>query len=147
MLLNGGVYTDTDTACILPIHAWGKNPSTRSSLPLVAALPELLDLAGATRDTAGKALEADDGPSLVIALESDSRDPNTWRDESFVRGIQVVQWTLLAKRGHPIMLDVIGRALSASQARHAAEQPVEDGENQPEAHSPGVLDWTGPGAL
>lgn len=152
------MYTDTDTACILPIHTWGHNAETHSSAPLINALPDLLELASTTAAAAGAAgtpenslddsLAADDGPSLIIALETDSHDPNAWKPESFVRGIQIVQWTLLAKRAHPIMLDVVGRGLAAAKRRReTALLANHGGEAESAEHDPDVLEWTGPGPL
>ncbi|ORY25623.1 hypothetical protein BCR39DRAFT_471209 [Naematelia encephala] len=131
LLLNGGVYTDTDTACVRPLSQWAVSPDRPTTHPLAQSLPTLLELADESLST------QEDSPALIVALEADAPDLNTdWRGESFVRGIQVVQWTIQAKRAHPILLDVLGRGLrEAKRVREAEERGEED------------LEWTGPGAF
>ncbi|OCF54827.1 hypothetical protein L486_07482 [Kwoniella mangroviensis CBS 10435] len=145
LLLNGGIYTDTDTACIRPISEWGKNPiKYQSDNPLIEALPQLSSLSSSsTHERYPISVEADDAPSLIVALEVDSPASNTdWRSETFVRGIQIVQWTIASKKGHPILLDVIGHALEkVRELREAEERGWEVDDEQD------ILEWSGPGAF
>lgn len=74
---------------------------------------------------------------MIIALENDSpSEGNDWRSDSFVRGIQLAQWTILSKPFHPILLDVLGQSLSTSKS-------VRGGDMAP----PDILEWTGPGVF
>ncbi|KAL7423036.1 hypothetical protein Q5752_002335 [Cryptotrichosporon argae] len=139
LLVHGGVYTDTDTACVRPIRDWATSPASPALPPLLAALPELAHLADPSSfpsPDAAAAADADAGPGLLVALEADApRSGADWRAQHFTRGLQVVQWTLLAKPGHPVLLDVVGHALAAAHAR--AKRDTDEA----------ILDWTGPGAF
>ena len=87
--------------------------------PLLSSLPHLVRLAGQSLDNGPK----DDGPSLLVAIEGDSSvDGVDWREASLVRGLQVAQWTILAKPGHPVMMDVLGRALRTAGMVRAVEE-------------------------
>nr|XP_031864275.1 uncharacterized protein CI109_000188 [Kwoniella shandongensis]KAA5531347.1 hypothetical protein CI109_000188 [Kwoniella shandongensis] len=147
LLLNGGIYTDTDTASVLPISEWARNPvKALSSVPMLDVLPQLVEMAQPQTLHHLEPFQAhevpteqdeEDSPSLLVALEIDAPDSETdWKDEGFVRGIQVVQWTIMAKKGHPVLLDVIGRAL------RQAEEVAEGGKRDVN-----ILDWSGPGAF
>nr|XP_018262276.1 uncharacterized protein I303_05292 [Kwoniella dejecticola CBS 10117]OBR84434.1 hypothetical protein I303_05292 [Kwoniella dejecticola CBS 10117] len=146
LLLDGGVYTDTDTACIRPISQWGDSAvKHHADSPLIEALPQLLSLsksAGRT-DPEIAGVEEDDSPSLIIALENDSpASGSDWEADTFVRGLQVVQWTMAAKKGHPILLDVIAHALNkVDELRIARKSGLVIDEEQD------ILEWSGPGAL
>lgn len=75
-------------------------------------------------------------PALVVALESDApRTGDSWQDQTFSRGMQLVQWTLLSSTGHPIMLDASTRALD--RLREARESTGKG--------KGSVLELTGPG--
>ncbi|KAK4684830.1 hypothetical protein P7C73_g5330, partial [Tremellales sp. Uapishka_1] len=144
LFLNGGVYTDTDTACVRPISSWASSPDTTLTHPLIISLPHLIDLASTASSEPERYTTGDEAPSLVVAIESDAvSDGKNWRGESFVRGIQIVQWTLLAKPHHPVLLDVLGRALRTARDVREAEERTEQGQGA----APNVLDWTGPGVF
>lgn len=140
LLLNGGVYTDTDTACVKPVSEWASNPSLlHSSDPILNAIPALTALATAQTGS----LEGDSGPGLLVAIETDSLATGAdWRDETFARGLQIVQWTLMAKPDHPVMLDVLGRALRKAKELRLSETAPTNKED-----AKGILDWTGPGVF
>jgi alpha 1,6-mannosyltransferase len=137
LLVHGGLYTDTDTACVLPIQKWAMNPEKRYPHPLAASLPFLLEMiphghSGLSNDTEYNVpLDIRPPPaSLIVAIEIDAPETgNDWREESFVRGIQVAQWTIMARRGHPVLLDVLGRALRMAtdiREREESGQVVEE---------------------
>lgn len=86
-------------------------------------------------------------PSLVVSVESDAIEFgwDNWREVGLSRAVQIVQWTFMARPGHPVFLDAIGRTLKRSQ---------EYAEREREAKSKGetflpdsALDWTGPGVF
>ena len=137
LLARGGVYTDTDTSAVRAIETWGRNDPLvlttplQALLPVLAALPVMAPL-DALKATGG----SHQAPALIVALESDApRTGDAWREQTFSRGMQLVQWTLLSTTGHPIMLDASTRALDRlREAREATGQGKES-----------VLDLTGPG--
>ena len=81
-------------------------------------------------------------PTMTVSVELDAvfykRD---WREQTYVRGIQIVQWTIKSDAAHPILLDVLGHALRVAKRVREAEERGEDTE------IPEVLDWSGPGAF
>ena len=115
LFLHGGVYTDTDTACVRPIAEWLAQVHAPTKFPLLSALPELVRLANSA--PIGK---TDDEPSLLVSVEFDGNGQD-WRGMGLARGLQVVQWTLLAKQGHPVLLDVMGKALRVARKVREAE--------------------------
>ncbi|WRT67852.1 uncharacterized protein IL334_004826 [Kwoniella shivajii] len=144
LLLNGGVYTDTDTACVRPISEWGKNAIKHNSInPLIEALPQLISLSNQNHLYNIDSPIEDDSPSLIVALEIDSpASGSDWRSETFVRGIQIVQWTIAAKKGHPVFLDVIGHALDKVQELREVEEKGWENDDLQD-----ILEWSGPGAF
>ncbi len=123
LLLHGGVYTDSDTACVRPIQDWGQNPDHPSLHPLLTSLPHLVRLA----DQSTHSPPPDDGPSLLVAVEIDAQQQEMdWRGDGLHRGLEMVQWTILAKPGHPVLMDVLGRALRGSRE---VRESVEAGED------------------
>lgn len=64
----------------------------------------------------------------MISIEVDAKQQEIdWRPD-FVRGIQVVQWTILSKPGHPVLLDVLGRALGTARRVRKAREDGSDKE-------------------
>jgi len=111
----GGIYTDVDTVNLKPIGTW------ISSQPLVYG--------------------ENNNPGLVVGVES-SIEKRTWR-KNFTRLLQLAQWTLQGKPGHPALLDLIS---------HITEHTIMRYRNN-ELHrifgrtaTEDVMNWTGPGA-
>jgi len=128
--VHGGVYTDTDTACVRPIDDWATNPEKRQDHPLLESLPYLWRIVEQGDKIPGNIsdqIPGDDRPSLLVALEADAKHTGQdWRKDSLVRGLQIAQWTILAKKGHPVMLDVLGKALSTARDIREKEQRGEE---------------------
>ncbi|OXG26687.1 alpha-1,6-mannosyltransferase [Cryptococcus neoformans Ze90-1] len=143
LLLNGGIYTDTDTASVLPIAQWARNPTIAPVDPLLTAIPQLISIIQDPSQSLAPT-PSTSKPSLVVAIESDALSTGAnWREQSFARSIQIVQWTIMANRGHPVLLDVIGMALRKSQ------EIRQMGSNNEEVRKEDVniLDWSGPGVF
>ena len=65
----------------------------------------------AGRSPVTEAPERED-PSLVMVIEFGDRLYSSVGDENLKPGdFHIVEWTLLAKKGHPIMLDAVGEGL------------------------------------
>jgi alpha 1,6-mannosyltransferase len=93
LLLEGGIYTDTDTAPVTPITEWGHPYTTRTD-PLLSCLSKLLSPSQFSED-AGPL----DEPSLILSVESDAIELkwDDWRDVGLVRAVQIVQWTMAVR--------------------------------------------------
>lgn len=93
LLLEGGIYTDTDTAPVTPITEWGRPHTTRTD-PLLSSLSKLLSPSYSPEDDGPL-----DEPSLILSVESDAIDFkwDDWRNVGLVRAVQIVQWTMAVR--------------------------------------------------
>ncbi|WVQ99395.1 hypothetical protein IAU59_006528 [Kwoniella sp. CBS 9459] len=86
-------------------------------------------------------------PALVVSVESDAIDFgwHNWRDLGLSRAVQITQWTFMARPGHPVFLDVLGKTLKKSEevAQRARKAKEKGEEFVPDA----ALEWTGPGVF
>lgn len=92
LLLEGGTYTDTDTAPVIPISEWG-HPYTTGTDPLLNHLCAILSPSDTSPDN------MEDEPALVLSVESDAIDFgwDDWRSVGLVRAVQIVQWTMAVR--------------------------------------------------
>ncbi|KAJ9125297.1 hypothetical protein QFC22_000253 [Naganishia vaughanmartiniae] len=164
LLLEGGIYSDTDTKRLKPISEWGSGARLwkdgrgwlHGSNGGVGLGDELL---GVGIDELGP-------PSVVIGIEADVGDREDWHDW-WPRPVQIVQWTISSTPYHPIALDVLRQithqTAKAIDWRSKQSQTVQDlvkaGDDEraekinrasilsePKEGGPvGVMDWTGPG--
>ncbi|EJU01022.1 hypothetical protein DACRYDRAFT_28990, partial [Dacryopinax primogenitus] len=152
LLLEGGVYSDTDTICLKPISRWGRGA-------------HLWPVEGGAEMYEGDEEESAAGlppRGVIVGVEADVGTRPDWHDW-WPRPLQIVQWTLAAPPHHPIMLDALRRihaatAFAASwvvlqNATHPAGKPPH---NRPwelrdarEEHGGpmSVMEWTGPGVF
>lgn len=155
LLIHGGIYTDTDTACVRPLSTWpgidlrNKRYDTLGDAWL-EVLPGLISL-GSSVNTQTNSKQGEEPPTLpdvedlygdvpinmIISLEYS--DLEGWKESPFVRGIQFVQWTIASTAGHPILLDTIGRSLRIAKSYRNGSIPNAD------EGLPDPLNWTGPG--
>ncbi|WVW83869.1 hypothetical protein I302_105891 [Kwoniella bestiolae CBS 10118] len=152
MLVEGGIYTDR-------LLSLSTSPHLPSSHPLSSFSPEhstdsvegLVDFPqGRSKIYDGPLV--DDGnelgePGLVVSVESDAIDFGwtNWREVGLSRAVQITQWTFMARPGHPVFLDALGRTLRKSEEmeRKAREAKENSEEFLPET----ALEWTGPGVF
>ncbi|WVF71429.1 hypothetical protein IAT40_006233 [Kwoniella sp. CBS 6097] len=86
-------------------------------------------------------------PALVVSVESDAIDFGwyNWRDLGLSRAVQITQWTFMARPGHPVFLDVLGRTLRKSEE---VAQKMKEAKEKGEEYIPdAALEWTGPGVF
>ncbi|WVR07029.1 hypothetical protein IAU60_004068 [Kwoniella sp. DSM 27419] len=86
-------------------------------------------------------------PALIVSVESDAIDFGwtNWRELGLSRAVQITQWTFMARPGHPVFLDALGRTLRISEEMSLKEQEAKD---QGEDFMPvNALEWTGPGVF
>ncbi|CDZ97410.1 Glycosyltransferase, DXD sugar-binding motif [Phaffia rhodozyma] len=151
LLYRGGVYTDIDTACVRPIEEWGKTDMEDKTAGIFRVVPKLASLWNPNGDKPSKVSvnmkpTVLPPPSLVVSIEHDSlQSDSNWRALTFGRGLQIVQWTLAAAPGHPIMVDAVSSALRTStKYRKALAASKNGGKDVP---FPDILEWTGPALL
>lgn len=110
----GGLYTDIDTVSIKPIDTWISTNKTINGLP----------------NTAG----------LVVGIEADP-DREDWADW-YARRIQFCQWTIQAKKGHPMLRELVARITNITLTREKKGQL-----NKILGKDSGgdIMNWTGPG--
>lgn len=116
LFARGGVYSDIDTQCLKPIDLW------------VSGNDKLYKKA----NHAG----------LVIGIEADPNRPD-WA-EWYARRIQFCQWTIQAKKGHPML-----RMLVADVTRITLRRKAEDTLDKTVGKDTGgdIMNWTGPGVF
>lgn len=114
LFARGGVYSDIDTVSLKPIEVW----------------------ASANRTLYGKPLNA----GLVIGIEADPDRPD-WKDW-YARRIQFCQWTIQAKKGHPMLRELIATItdITLKRAKKGTLNKVQGKDAGGE-----IMNWTGPG--
>ncbi|GAO51798.1 hypothetical protein G7K_5889-t1 [Saitoella complicata NRRL Y-17804] len=83
--------------------------------------------------------ELDKGVGLVVGIEADP-DREDWA-EWYSRRIQFCQWTIMGKRGHPVLGEIVARITEKTLKLKAQGQDalVKEWKNS-------VVEWTGPAA-
>ncbi|WWD20536.1 hypothetical protein CI109_105012 [Kwoniella shandongensis] len=161
LLLEGGIYTDTDTDLLKPPSQWGQGARLfRNGAGWVTdEQRERLDKGEDVDKVLGK-------PSVVVGVEADVGDREDWFDW-WPRPMQIVQWTMASAPDHPIALQACLRILHSTATAidwaHENKRIInilkdqgryEDAKdlasvgilNEPKNGGPvGVMAWTGPG--
>lgn len=116
----GGVYSDIDVECKLPISEWARvygaalgneesgksgNRSSSSSAPRRAGAPAPPAPASA----------------LILGVEALHDEADTYRQAKHVYPVQLSAWTILSSPGHPALGPVGDALFAASQAETARE--------------------------
>lgn len=114
LFARGGVYSDIDTVSLKPISLW------------LSAKPTVYDKV----NTAG----------LVVGIEADP-DREDWSDW-YARRIQFCQWTIQAKKGHPMLRDLIAKIteITLDRKRDGTLKSVTGKDSGGD-----IMNWTGPG--
>jgi alpha 1,6-mannosyltransferase len=114
LFARGGVYSDIDTVSLKPVDEWLSANQTVYNKP--------------------------SNPGLIIGIESDPDRPD-WH-EWYARRIQFCQWTIQAKKGHPMLRELIAHItdLTLTRKKKGTLKKVlgkdEGGD---------IMEWTGPG--
>lgn len=114
LFTRGGVYSDIDTRCLQPVDDWMSNS----------------DKIFGTSNDAG----------LVVGIEADP-DREDWA-EWYARRIQFCQWTIQAKKGHPMLRELIAKIteLTLQRERNGQLDKVLGKDAGGD-----IMNWTGPG--
>ncbi|CAH6721283.1 putative glycosyltransferase Hoc1p [[Candida] jaroonii] len=114
LFARGGVYSDIDTVGIKPIKDWMSSKS--------------------------KIYDKENTVGLVVGIEADPDRPD-WNDW-YARRIQFCQWTIQAKKGHPMLKNLIAKITEITLERE------ENGQLEKVLGKDAggdIMDWTGPG--
>lgn len=114
LFARGGVYADIDTRGVKPIDDWASNQAKIADKPNIAG--------------------------LVVGIEADPDRPD-WHDW-YSRRIQFCQWTIQAKKGHPMLKELIAKITEITLARHKKNQ-LKDVLGKDAGGD--IMEWTGPG--
>lgn len=114
LFARGGVYSDIDTTGLKPIETWLSNNDSVYGKP----------------NNAG----------LVVGIEADPDRPD-WA-EWYARRIQFCQWTIQAKKGHPMLRELIAKITELTLERHK-NGTLKKVLGKDEGGD--VMNWTGPG--
>lgn len=112
----GGIYSDMDTSCLKPVENW--------------AIFDESYLGGLDKSSIG----------FGIGIEADPDRPD-WA-EWYARRIQFVQWTIIGKRGHPFLRELISRIVEET-FRKEKSSLLKSIEGKDEGGD--IMSWTGPG--
>ncbi|KAK9447402.1 nucleotide-diphospho-sugar transferase [Limtongia smithiae] len=145
LFARGGIYSDMDTVPLKPLGTW----LARTNTPSIRdhSGKEALDISDgeAGELTAEEALERleralDANTGLAVGIEADPDRPD-WHDW-YARRVQFCQWTMVAKRGHPVLARLIAHITTETLRRKVtstlALPDTKDAGSQ-------IMDWTGPG--
>lgn len=140
----GGVYSDTDTFCIKEIDKWAlyqqeyKSEDDHFRKDLKFGSSDKNALSSIAESDPIEAQSNDIG--LVLGIEADP-DRSDW-SEWYARRIQFIQWTLMGKRGHPLLRELIARIVEETLRRESMGTV-----NKIEGKDQGgdIMHWTGPG--
>lgn len=122
MLAGGGTYGDIDTQCIKPIRTWA--PFQEKYVK--------------TGEVDSEKLITPIG--LTVGIEADPDEKDWTKGTS--RRIQFCQWTFQAKKGHPVLVELVARIIEET-ARKKRMGRLENIEGFDEGAD--VMHWTGPG--
>ncbi|KAI5952636.1 hypothetical protein KGF54_003503 [Candida jiufengensis] len=115
LFAKGGTYSDMDTVSLKPFKDWPSSQSEYLGEPI--------------------------NPGLVVGIEADP-DREDWADW-YARRVQFCQWTILSKKGHPMLRELIAKITTITLARELAGQLNEVFDKTNNKND--VLNWTGPG--
>lgn len=116
----GGVYSDIDTVCLKGIDTWAMFDD------------QYLKPAGLSTDI--------DNIGFAVGIEADPDRPD-WA-EWYARRIQFVQWTIVGKRGHPFLRELISRIVEETfRKQDMGILNKIEGKDQ----GGDIMQWTGPG--
>ncbi|KAK9383451.1 nucleotide-diphospho-sugar transferase [Kockiozyma suomiensis] len=136
LLARGGVYSDIDTLALKSINKWFY--SSIGPLKDGEKRHQVVDISDEDAAKLRAKLEAETG--LVIGIEADP-DREDWHDW-YARRVQFCQWTIMAKKGHPVLVDIVSHITTETIRRRAANALVLPKSNEAGSQ---IMDWTGPG--
>lgn len=114
LFARGGVYSDIDTMALKPIEQWMSLNATFHDKPNPAG--------------------------LVVGIEADPDRPD-WA-EWYARRIQFCQWTIQAKKGHPMLRELVAKITDITLTREKNHQ-LQKVLGKDEGGD--IMNWTGPG--
>jgi mannosyltransferase OCH1-like enzyme len=113
---HGGVYADTDTICARSFDSW-------LTQQYVANLSRTTE------------------PGFVVGIENVFPSQEAAEEATYVRKVQMIQWTMASRRAHPIVCSM-GKAVRSFMDREETDQLDLDAKM---GHDASILLRTGPG--
>ncbi len=111
IFLNGGLYVDPDTSCIMPIAEWGQRGTTKDKTDFrilqLAAKAQDMTHANSSQSLPTAINEAP--PAIIVAVET----VTTRADRE---GGHLAQYAFASAPGHPIFLDLLQHIVEVSRA-------------------------------
>ncbi|KAK9469244.1 nucleotide-diphospho-sugar transferase [Lipomyces arxii] len=137
LLARGGTYSDIDTTSLRGVDKWFA--SALSGITTEDGSDrKILKLSQQELDDYTKRVES--GTGLIVGIEADPDRPD-W-NEWYARRVQFCQWTILSKKGHPVLTRIVSRITTETLRRKAINTltlpTTKDAGSQ-------IMDWTGPG--
>ncbi|GFZ52331.1 hypothetical protein JCM24511_10104 [Saitozyma sp. JCM 24511] len=148
LLLEGGIYTDSDTVVRQHPYLWGTS-NTRLLPPSLAAIESVASCCRPLFSLSSPYISAptdhlepgrggitDPTVSMVLSIECDAAfdgELAQWNIDNpakkCVRSLQVIQWTMMSKPFHPIFIDVVlsifeGIEVAAAEGRLDGSVPT-----------------------
>ncbi|KAK9370703.1 nucleotide-diphospho-sugar transferase [Lipomyces kononenkoae] len=136
LLARGGVYSDVDTTALKGVAKWFSDGV--SDVVKGDDGNEKTDLTEERAAEVARTIESDTG--LMIGIEADPDRPD-WQDW-YARRVQICQWTIAAKRGHPTVLRIVSH-ITTETLRRKATGTLDLPKNKDAGSQ--VMNWTGPG--
>ncbi|KAK9239170.1 nucleotide-diphospho-sugar transferase [Lipomyces kononenkoae] len=136
LLARGGVYSDIDTTALKGVTKWFSD-----GVSDIVKDEEGNEKTALTEERAteiARTIESDTG--LMVGIEADPDRPD-WQDW-YARRVQMCQWTIAAKRGHPTVLRIVSHITTETLRRK-----VTGTIDLPKTKDAGsqIMNWTGPG--
>lgn len=167
----GGIYSDVDTTLMKSLPDWAGN-NYKFIEELVKDSKDRFVYSGpATSEEMPPAYDMLNTPGLVVGIEADADRPD-WA-QYFARRVQLCQWTIQAKPGHPVLRELILNITSTTLASstlvsssiksrikfdedHLHEYkiqnrntrfPSNDQKHAKNVDGTDIMNWTGPGVF
>jgi hypothetical protein len=129
---HGGIYADSDTVCVAPLPAWlerGRAAAAAADAAAAAARARAHAAGEGGAAPRRKRARKRAAPGLVVGIENVFHSQEEAEELTYVRKVQMIQWTLGAAPGHPVPCGMGGliKARLANESAAAAAAAARGG--------------------
>mmetsp|Transcript_20201 Transcript_20201/g.44059 ORF Transcript_20201/g.44059 Transcript_20201/m.44059 type:complete len:464 (+) Transcript_20201:225-1616(+) len=131
---HGGIYTDTDTLCLHGVHSW-------ESVPGLMQRPPMQDSSSSSSESSSSSSSSgatSRSPSMYVGIENVFQSQKQAQQHTYVKQIQMLQWTLAAAPRHELLCGMPERIKSKRDLENKGLVQYSGFDNA-------VLQRTGPG--